>query len=144
MLHIWHLVKDGLHTPWLRVAQQHLPEAVATYKMYEVLDARHIEFVKHIIEQQDRLDATLAVDIFKLRQLQRKEKSLLLPLRAETLDGHIVYRQLKVVAMRPYRSVERIAVALACMAAKRLRTCCSDSSAAFCSSASHPSSILLS
>ena len=53
--------------------------------MYEVLDARHIEFVKHIVEQQDRLDATLAVDIFKLRQLQRKEKSLLLPLRAETL-----------------------------------------------------------
>ena len=108
-----HLVEDRLHATGLGVGEEHLSETVAADEGDELFDPQEVELVEDVVEEEDRLDAMMVEQILELRQFQREGETLLLTLRAETLEGHVVVEgEEEVVLVGSAGGVLRIAVGL--------------------------------
>ena len=78
---------------------------IITNKFYQLLYPIVVEFVKNIIQKQNRFVTNLSVIKIKLRQFNRNDKRLLLSLRRKLLYRMIVNEKYQVVFMNSDISV---------------------------------------
>ena len=113
MVHLRNGLEDAFHTSRLGVGDKHLAEAVASHQLHQLRHTHHVEFVKHIVQQQDGLHPAVAVDIFELCKFQCQHKCLLLSLRAVASHRHIAHRQLYIISVGTHGGEECLPVATA-------------------------------
>ena len=75
------LLKDAICVLTVNVCYKNLSEAIARNQIHDLLYTVAVEFVKYIIEQQDRRLPTLTVQKIILRQFKCNKETLVLPLR---------------------------------------------------------------
>ena len=93
--------KKLLNPAPLRVGDKHLAETVLAHQADNLVDPFVIQFIKDIIEQQNRLESLDVAGVFELGQLNGDDKRLLLPLRAEFLQRMTGDHQFQVILMDP-------------------------------------------
>ena len=64
----------------IRIRYENLPEIVTRHQLYNLFYARSIQFVKDIIQQQQRYRTSRTLQKIKLRKLQCNQVRLVLPL----------------------------------------------------------------
>ena len=81
------------------IRNENLPEIIACYQFDDLLHARSIQFIKNIIEQQQRNRSTCPFQKVELRQLQSHQIRFVLPLRTLPLDREITQQHIQFVFM---------------------------------------------
>lgn len=115
MVNIGVFFEDGLYPTLLGVGNEHLSETGASYQADELFDTNEVEFIKHIVEQQNGLHSGLTADILKLSQLECQKIGLLLSLTAKLLYCIIGQQEIEVILVRSDCCVEQYSIALAAL-----------------------------
>ena len=97
----------------VRIRNKNLPETVARHQLHNLLHPSRVQLVENIIQQhQWRRPASRPFQKLKLRQLQRNQERLVLPLRTLPLDREIPQLHHQIILMHPLRRIPQNPVLL--------------------------------
>ena len=97
----------------VHIGNKYLSEFVARDKVYYLLDTLRVELVENIIKQQKRCLAALTAQKIELRQFERHQIALVLPLRTLLFYGVATELHHKLVAVNALCSVPHAVIVVA-------------------------------
>ena len=81
------LQQDAVQMFAVGVGDEYLPEGIAGHEFHNLCHPVRVQFVEYVVQQQDGREAVHSFQEVELRQLERCEVGLVLPLRAYAFDG---------------------------------------------------------